>query len=210
MQATILVASADAAAGQVVAEAMGMAVPHSALAPSGQPVWLDIATRSAEAVVAMKQNRVSLKDILTPAALRNGMALHAAFGGSTNLLLHIPAIAHCAGIDFLPGDNPVVEAGHDVAGAGGGATCASPYVFMSRHQASSSLAWSTGAARLAVRCDGRQASAPVAMMIIRIVCRSLFARLAPRCGGVRHRAERSRQRCSPVLRAFHRESCAVV
>ena len=88
-----------AATSQVVAEAMGMAVPHSALAPSGQPVWLDIATRSAEAVVAMKQNGVSLKDILTPAALRNGMALHAAFGGSTNLLLHIPAIAHCAGIE---------------------------------------------------------------------------------------------------------------
>ena len=88
-----------AATSQVVAEAMGMAVPHSALAPSGQPVWLDIATRSAEALVAMKQNGVSLKDILTPASLRNGMALHAAFGGSTNLLLHIPAIAHCAGVE---------------------------------------------------------------------------------------------------------------
>jgi putative YjhG/YagF family dehydratase len=88
-----------AATSQVVAEAMGMAVPHSALAPSGQPVWLEIATRSAEAVVVMKKNGVSLKDILTPAALRNGMALHAAFGGSTNLLLHIPAIAHCAGIE---------------------------------------------------------------------------------------------------------------
>ena len=58
-----------AATSQVVAEAMGMAVPHSALAPSGQPVWLDIATRSAEAVVAMKQNGTALKDILTPAAL---------------------------------------------------------------------------------------------------------------------------------------------
>tara|TARA_B100000700_G_scaffold246606_1_gene275619 strand:- start:1274 stop:3208 length:1935 start_codon:yes stop_codon:yes gene_type:complete len=88
-----------AATSQVVAEAMGMAVPHSALAPSGQPVWLDIATRSAEAVVAMKQNGTALKDILTPAALKNAMALHAAFGGSTNLLLHIPAIAYCAGIE---------------------------------------------------------------------------------------------------------------
>ena len=76
-----------------------MAVPHSALAPSGQPVWLDIATRSADAVVAMKQNGTALKDILTPAALKNAMALHAAFGGSTNLLLHIPAIAYCAGIE---------------------------------------------------------------------------------------------------------------
>ena len=71
-------------------------------------------------------------------------------------------------------------------GAGGGATCASPCIFMSRHQASSSLAWSTGAARLAVRCDGRQASAPVAMTIIRIVCRSLRALR-------RASAERSRQ-----------------
>jgi len=88
-----------AATSQVVAEAMGMAVPHSALAPSGQPVWLDIATRSADAVVAMKQNGVALKDILTPAAFKNAMALHAAFGGSTNLLLHIPAIAYCAGIE---------------------------------------------------------------------------------------------------------------
>ena len=88
-----------AATSQVVAEAMGMAVPHSALAPSGQPVWLDIATRSADAVVAMKQNGLALKDILTPAAFNNAMALHAAFGGSTNLLLHIPAIAYCAGIE---------------------------------------------------------------------------------------------------------------
>ena len=88
-----------AATSQVVAEAMGMAVPHSALAPSGQPVWLDIATRSADAVVAMKQNGLALKEILTPAAFKNAMALHAAFGGSTNLLLHIPAIAYCAGIE---------------------------------------------------------------------------------------------------------------
>ena len=88
-----------AATSQVVAEAMGMAVLHSALAPSGQPVWLDIATRSADAVVAMKQNGLALKEILTPAAFKNAMALHAAFGGSTNLLLHIPAIAYCVGIE---------------------------------------------------------------------------------------------------------------
>jgi len=94
-----------AATSQVVAEAMGMSVPHSALAPSGQPVWLDIATRSADALVEMRKNDLSLKDILTPASLRNGMALHAAFGGSTNLLLHIPAIAYCAGIERPTVDN---------------------------------------------------------------------------------------------------------
>src|SRR5581483_9247643 len=41
-----------------------------------------------------------MRDILTPSAIRNGMILHAAFGGSTNLLLHVPAIAHAAGLDL--------------------------------------------------------------------------------------------------------------
>ncbi|HEX6972018.1 MAG TPA: YjhG/YagF family D-xylonate dehydratase [Limnochordia bacterium] len=88
-----------AATAQVVAEALGMALPHSALAPSGQPVWLDVARRSARAVLAQKARGVSLGDILTEAALRNAMVVHAAFGGSTNLLLHIPAIAHAAGLE---------------------------------------------------------------------------------------------------------------
>src|SRR5262245_49445815 len=87
-----------AATSQVVAEALGMALPHSALAPSGQAVWLDLATRSAQALVEMERNGRVLADILTPASLRNAMAVHAAFGGSTNLLLHVPAIAHAAGL----------------------------------------------------------------------------------------------------------------
>ncbi|HWI56452.1 MAG TPA: YjhG/YagF family D-xylonate dehydratase [Bacillota bacterium] len=85
-----------AATSQVVAEALGMALPHSALAPSGQPVWLDMAVRSAQAVCALEERGLKLADILTEASLRNAMAIHAAFGGSTNLLLHIPAIAHAA------------------------------------------------------------------------------------------------------------------
>jgi putative YjhG/YagF family dehydratase len=87
-----------AATSQVVAEALGMALPHSALAPSGQAVWLDLATRSAQALVEMERNGRVLADVLTPASLRNAMAVHAAFGGSTNLLLHVPAIAHAAGL----------------------------------------------------------------------------------------------------------------
>jgi putative YjhG/YagF family dehydratase len=85
-----------AATSQVVAEALGMAVPHSALAPSGQPVWRDIAVRSAQAVLELERRGVKMRDVLTPAAVRNAMVVHAAFGGSTNLLLHIPAIAHAA------------------------------------------------------------------------------------------------------------------
>ena len=87
-----------AATSQVVAEALGMALPHSALAPSGQPVWREIATRSARAVVDLEKRGRKMRDVLTPAAIRNAMVVHAAFGGSTNLLLHIPAIAHAAGL----------------------------------------------------------------------------------------------------------------
>jgi putative YjhG/YagF family dehydratase len=87
-----------AATSQVIAEALGLAVPHSALAPSGQPVWNDIATRSARAIICLEQARLATRDIVNEASLRNAMTVHAAFGGSTNLLLHIPAIAHAAGV----------------------------------------------------------------------------------------------------------------
>ena len=87
-----------AATSQVIAEALGMALPHSALAPSGQPVWLDIATRSAQAVVDLHARGLRSRDILTEGAIRNAIVVHAAIGGSTNLLLHIPAIAHAAGL----------------------------------------------------------------------------------------------------------------
>ena len=87
-----------AATSQVVAEALGLSLPHSALGPSGQPVWLDAATRSARAILRMVQLGIGTKNVLTDAAIRNAMILHAAFGGSTNLLLHVPAIAHAAGL----------------------------------------------------------------------------------------------------------------
>jgi len=87
-----------AATSQVVAEALGMAVPHSALAPSGQPIWLEIASASARAVKALAERGLAMKDILTPASVRNAMVVHAACGGSTNLLLHIPAVAFVAGL----------------------------------------------------------------------------------------------------------------
>jgi putative YjhG/YagF family dehydratase len=87
-----------AATSQVVGEALGMALAHSALAPSGQPVWTDIAVRSARALCQLETRGVAMRDILSPASIGNAMAVHAAFGGSTNLLLHIPAIAHAAGL----------------------------------------------------------------------------------------------------------------
>jgi putative YjhG/YagF family dehydratase len=87
-----------AATSQVIGEALGMSLPHSALAPSGQPVWTDMAVRSARAVCQLEASGLRMRDILTDASIRNAMAVHAAVGGSTNLLLHIPAIAHAAGL----------------------------------------------------------------------------------------------------------------
>ncbi|OZB91371.1 YjhG/YagF family D-xylonate dehydratase [Paenibacillus sp. XY044] len=87
-----------AATAQVVAEALGMTVPHAALAPSGQPIWEEMARQSSRALMAMESKGMRMGDILTDAAVRNAMVVHAAFGGSTNLLLHIPAIAHAAGL----------------------------------------------------------------------------------------------------------------
>lgn len=87
-----------AASAQVVAEALGLAVPHSALAPSGQPIWLDGAARTVYAVQAQRALGWSARTLVTDASIRNAMVTHAAFGGSTNLLLHVPAIAHAAGL----------------------------------------------------------------------------------------------------------------
>ncbi|HEY3969516.1 MAG TPA: YjhG/YagF family D-xylonate dehydratase [Planctomycetaceae bacterium] len=87
-----------AATSQVVAETLGMTLPHAALAPSGQPIWLDMARRSATAVVQLEEAGLTMHDILTPAAFQNAMTVHAACGGSTNLLLHLPAVAFAAGL----------------------------------------------------------------------------------------------------------------
>ncbi len=87
-----------AATSQVVAEALGLSLPHAALAPSGQPIWLDMARRSARALVSLDTRRLLTRDIVTTAAVRNAMVVHAAFGGSTNLVLHLPAVAHAAGL----------------------------------------------------------------------------------------------------------------
>jgi putative YjhG/YagF family dehydratase len=87
-----------AATSQVVGEALGLSLPHSALAPSGQPIWLYMAVRSARALINLEEKNIAVKQILTDRSIHNAMVVHAAFGGSTNLLLHVPAIAHAAGL----------------------------------------------------------------------------------------------------------------
>lgn len=87
-----------AATSQVVGEALGLSLPHSALAPSGQEVWIDMARQSAHALLELEKKKLTTRNILSQASIENAMAVHAAVGGSTNLLLHIPAIAHAAGL----------------------------------------------------------------------------------------------------------------
>jgi putative YjhG/YagF family dehydratase len=98
-----------AATSQVVGEALGLSLPHTALAPSGQPIWLDMARRSARALTLLAARGVTTRDIVTDAAVRNAMMVHAAVGGSTNLLLHLTAVAHAAGLR-----RPVVQDWIDV------------------------------------------------------------------------------------------------
>ena len=87
-----------AATSQVVAEALGLALPHGALSPSGAEIWRDLARRSAHALMALERRGVTTRDIVTDDSIHNAMVLHAAVGGSTNLVLHVPAIAHAAGL----------------------------------------------------------------------------------------------------------------
>ncbi len=98
-----------AATSQVVAEALGLALPHSALAPSGEPSWIELGERSALALIRLHALDIPIHRILTSRAIENAMLVHAAFGGSTNLLLHIPAIAHAAGLPV-----PTVEDWHRI------------------------------------------------------------------------------------------------
>ncbi|MDF1740017.1 MAG: YjhG/YagF family D-xylonate dehydratase [Verrucomicrobiales bacterium] len=87
-----------AATSQVIAEALGLTLPHSALAPSGSEIWRDMARRSGAAVMTLQNRGINTKDILTEDAFENALAVHAAFGGSTNLIMHLPAVAHQAGV----------------------------------------------------------------------------------------------------------------
>jgi len=98
-----------AATAQVVGEALGLAPAHSALAPAGQAIWRDVARRGSAAVVELARRGMTASDVVTADALHNAMTVHAAFGGSTNLLLHLPAIAHAAGLR-----RPTVEDWDDV------------------------------------------------------------------------------------------------
>ncbi|MBN1151980.1 MAG: dihydroxy-acid dehydratase [Dehalococcoidia bacterium] len=85
---------------QVMAEALGLAPPTSALAPANERYVLAAARQAGLLVMDLHRRSIKTGDILSEASLRNAVVIHQATGGSTNALLHLPAIAAAAGLDF--------------------------------------------------------------------------------------------------------------
>ncbi len=84
---------------QCMSEALGMALPGAALTPASLFDIRRTARRSGEQVMALIDKDIKPGDILTPAAFENAIRVHAAISGSTNALIHLPAIAHQLGIN---------------------------------------------------------------------------------------------------------------
>jgi dihydroxy-acid dehydratase len=89
----------SASTGQVLAEALGLALPGSALIPAPLTRLLRYARASGKQLVTLIEENLTPRQILTRDAFENAITLHAAIGGSTNALLHLPVIAREAGVD---------------------------------------------------------------------------------------------------------------
>ena len=83
-----------------VTEAMGMSLPGCATALAGQAKKMRIAYESGRRICELVTEGITARQILTQSAIRNGIRIDMALGGSTNSCLHIPAIAHDAGVDI--------------------------------------------------------------------------------------------------------------
>jgi dihydroxy-acid dehydratase len=83
-----------------VSEAIGLALPYSAGAPAPYESRDEYAMKSGQAVMKLLQRGLRPRDIVTHKALENAATVVAASGGSTNAALHLPAMAHEAGIEF--------------------------------------------------------------------------------------------------------------
>ncbi|WP_426594802.1 dihydroxy-acid dehydratase [Cellulomonas sp. McL0617] len=87
-----------------VAEAMGMSLPGSAAPPSADRRRDAFAFKSGEAVVELLRRGITARQIMTKEAFENAIAVVMAFGGSTNAVLHLLAIAHEAEVDLTLAD----------------------------------------------------------------------------------------------------------
>lgn len=94
----------SASTGQVMAEALGLALPGSALTPVPLTKLLRYARAAGKQAVRLVQENLTPRRILTRHAFENAITLHAAVGGSTNALLHLPVVAREAGVDITIDD----------------------------------------------------------------------------------------------------------
>ena len=85
---------------QIMAEALGLALPGSALLPATSPDLLEYAYRAGRQAVRLALAGLKPSDIVTMDSFENAILVHAAISGSTNALLHIPALAHEYGIEI--------------------------------------------------------------------------------------------------------------
>ena len=86
---------------QIMAEALGLALPGSALMPATSPDLLAYAREAGRQAVKLAQmEHMRPSDLVTKESFENAILVHAAISGSTNCLLHIPAIAHEFGIEI--------------------------------------------------------------------------------------------------------------
>ncbi len=88
---------------QIMAEALGLTLPGAALLPAESEALADIAYRSGKLAVELAEKGIKPKDLITSEHFENAVLVHAAISGSTNTLLHLPALAHEFGI-ALDGD----------------------------------------------------------------------------------------------------------
>jgi len=94
----------SASTGQVLAEALGLALPGSALVPAPLSQLLRYARATGKQILRLIEKEITPRRILTRAAFENAIVVHAAVGGSTNALLHLPVIAREAGVEITPDD----------------------------------------------------------------------------------------------------------
>ncbi|NVB83525.1 MAG: dihydroxy-acid dehydratase, partial [Kofleriaceae bacterium] len=94
----------SASTGQVLSEALGLALPGSALIPASLMMLLRYARAAGKQVLELIRLGITPDKILTREAFENAIMVHAAVGGSTNALLHLPAMAHEIGIDVTMDD----------------------------------------------------------------------------------------------------------
>lgn len=85
---------------QIMAEAMGLTLPGSALLPADSPDLLDYAYESGRQAVRLAREGRTVREMITMDSLENAILVHAAISGSTNTLLHLPAIAHEFGLEI--------------------------------------------------------------------------------------------------------------